>query len=54
MGNSLGRAPLGRSDTEGTTGWTDRKQREIAWGVLRWEGARRKRRHGGLTGNGGK
>ena len=25
LGNSLGRAPLGRSATEATTGWTDGK-----------------------------
>ena len=39
VGNSLGRAPLGRSDTGVTTGWTERKPWEIAWGELRWEGA---------------
>ena len=27
------------SDTEATTGWTDGKPWEIAWGELRWEGA---------------
>ena len=26
VGNSLGRAPLGRSDTEATTGWTEGKR----------------------------
>jgi len=51
VGNSLGRAPLGGSDTSETTGWTDGKLWEIAWGELRWEGARRKRRQGGRTGN---
>jgi len=25
------------SDTEATTGWTDKKPWEIAWGELRWE-----------------
>ena len=39
IGNSLGRAPLGRSDTEATKGWTERKPWEIAWGELWWEGA---------------
>ena len=39
VGNSLGRAPWGRSDTEVTTGWTEGKPGEIAWGKLRWEGA---------------
>ena len=37
--NSLGRAPVGRSDTGVTTGWTEGKPWEIAWGELRWEGA---------------
>ena len=32
VGNSLGRAPLGRSEMEATTGWTGGKQWEIAWG----------------------
>ena len=32
VGNSLGRAPLRRSDAEATTRWTERKPREIAWG----------------------
>ena len=40
VGNSLGRAPLGGSEMEATTGWTDGKPWEIAWGELRWEGAR--------------
>ena len=53
-GNSLGRAPLGRSDTEATRGWTERKPWEIASGELRWEGAIRKRREGGRKGNRGK
>ena len=39
VGNKVGRAPAGRSDTGMTTGWTEGKPREIAWGVLRWEGA---------------
>ena len=38
LGNSLGRAPLGRSDTEATTGWTDGKPWETPWGELRWDG----------------
>ena len=52
--NSMGRAPLGRSDTEATRGWTEGKPWEIAWGELRGEGAIRKRRQGGRTGNRGK
>ena len=32
VGNSLGRAPVGRSDTGVTTGWTEGKPCEIAWG----------------------
>ena len=43
VGNSSGRAPWGRSDMEATTGWTEGKLWEIAWGELRWEGARWKR-----------
>ena len=39
VGNSLGRAPVGRSDTGMTTGWTEGKPWEIAWGKLQWEGA---------------
>ena len=39
VGNSLGRAPVGRSDTGVTTRWTEGKPWEIAWGELRWEGA---------------
>ena len=40
VGNSLGRAPVERSDISGvTTGWTEGKSWEIAWGELRWEGA---------------
>ena len=38
VGNSLGRAPWGRSEMEATTGWTEGKPWEIAWGELRWEG----------------
>ena len=52
--HSLGRAPFGGSETEAWTPWTDGKLWEIAWGELRWEGARRKRGHGGRTGKGGK
>ena len=36
MGNSLGRAPVGRSDTGTTTEWTEGKPWEIAWGELRY------------------
>ena len=32
LGNSLWRAPLGRSGMEASTRWTDGKQWEIAWG----------------------
>ena len=32
MRNSLGRAPVGRSDTGMTTGWTEGTPWEIAWG----------------------
>jgi len=39
VGNSLGRAPVGRSDTGVTIVWTEGKPCEIAWGELRWEGA---------------
>ena len=31
VGNSLGRAPLGRSEMEATTRWTERKAWEIGW-----------------------
>ena len=31
VGNSLGKAEWGRSETEATTRWTDRKPWEIAW-----------------------
>ena len=34
MGNSMGRAPWRRSDTEATRGWTEGKPWEIAWGEL--------------------
>ena len=47
VGNSIKRAPLGRSDTEATTG----KPWEIAWGEFRCEGVRRKRRQEGRMGN---
>ena len=39
VGNSLGRAPRGRSDTGVATGWTEGTPWEIASGELRWEGA---------------
>ena len=39
-GNSMGRAPLGRREMQATIGWTEGKPWEIAWGELRWEGAR--------------
>ena len=39
-----------RGDNSATTGWTDGKPWEIAWGELSWEGARRKRWHGGTVG----
>ena len=39
MGNSLGRAPFRGSDTSATTGWTDGKPWEIAWGEFCWEGS---------------
>ena len=39
--NSLGRAPVGRSDVGMMTVWTEGTPWEIAWGELRWEGARR-------------
>ena len=39
VGNSLERAPLGGSGTSATTGWTDGKPWEIAWGEPHWEGA---------------
>ena len=42
VGNSMGRVPLGKSDTEATRGWTERKPWEIALGELRGEGAIRK------------
>ena len=52
--NSLGRALLGGSDTSATTGWTDGKLWEIAWGALCWEGVALQRRQGGRTGKRGK
>ena len=51
MGNSLGRGPVGRSDSGVTTGWTEGKLWEIALGELRWEGAIRDGRQGGQKGN---
>ena len=51
VGNSLGRVVLGGSETEATTGWTDGKPWEIAWGE---QGATLQRRQGGRTGNRGK
>ena len=69
-GEKTGRAPLGRSEMGATVGWTERKPWEIgarwkwrtegklckiAWGELRWEGARRKKcGHRGRMGNRGK
>ena len=47
------KAPLGWSEAEAWTSWTDRKLWEIAWGKVRWEEARRKRGHRGRTGNRG-
>ena len=41
VGNSSGRAPVGRSDSGVTTGWTEGKPWEIAWEELLWEGAMR-------------
>ena len=41
MGNSLGRAPWGRSGTEATRWWTGGKPWEIAWGELRSGGKER-------------
>ena len=35
MGNSLGRGPGGRSETEAIIGCTEEKPWEIAWGELR-------------------
>ena len=46
-GNSMGRVPWGRSKMEATRRWTEGKPWEIAWGELRGEVARRKRREGG-------
>jgi hypothetical protein len=54
VGNCLGRAPLGGSELDAWTSWTDGKLWEIAWGELRWEEARLKSRQGGQTGNRGK
>ena len=39
---------------EATTGLTEQKPWEIAWGELCWEGARWKRGYGGRMGNRGK
>ena len=50
VGNSLGRALLGGGETEATTGWTDGKPREIAFG----EGSVGRERQQGWTGNRGK
>ena len=46
VGNSMGRAPWGRSEMEATRGWPGGKPWEIAWGELQGEGAIRKRRQG--------
>ena len=41
VGNSLGRAPVGRSVMEATTGWTGGEAVGNSLGrELRWEGAR--------------
>ena len=50
---SMGRAPLGRGDTEATKRWTEGKPWEIA-GESSGEAAIRKRREGGRKGNRGK
>ena len=50
LGSRLVDLPQG-SDTEATRVWTEGKPWEIAWGELRGEGARWKRRQGGRTGN---
>ena len=34
VGNILWESPVGRSDAEATTGWTEGKPWEIAWGEL--------------------
>ena len=40
VGNSFPESSaVGRSDTGMTTGWTEGKPWEIAWGELRWEEA---------------
>ena len=40
VGNSFGRAPVGRSDTGVATRWREGKPScEIAWGEPQWEGA---------------
>ena len=39
VGNSMRRAPLGRSDTEAMRGWTESRSWEMAWGELGWEEA---------------
>ena len=54
VGNSLGRALLGGNEMEAGTSWKDRKPWGIAWGELRWKGARRKCGHCGRAGNHGK
>ena len=48
VGNSLGRAPLGRCDTEATIGWTEGKPWEIVW-----ESSVRKERDGSYKRVGG-
>ena len=49
LGFSFGLLCRRGSDTEATTGWTDGKPWEIAWGELQWEGATQKRRQGART-----
>ena len=39
VGNSLGRALLGRSETEATTGWTEGIPWELAWGRKKRDGS---------------
>ena len=52
MGNSLGIAALGRSDTEAAT--MGGKPWAIAWEEVCWEGTRWKRQEGGRRRNRGK
>ena len=52
VGNSLGRAPVGRSDTGMTTGWTEGKA--VGNSLGRAPGAMREGRQGRRKGNRGK